>query len=204
MAFIPAENTLKFEMVYNHIGQICENVGYAQMAGAPTLTDMTDLAGTLVNWFDTQLQPLVSNGTALTKVLVRDMSEESGAAIEFTTDLPMAGTGGSALPGNVTVSSKWSTGLAGRSFRGRTYLVGLPVGNNTTSANLLDAGYLSDLQDAYTALIADISVDDRKFVVASFFHNGSARDTAVLTEILSVTVNNALDSQRRRLAERGN
>lgn len=203
MAFIPATNTIKAEMVYNHIGQICENVFYAKMAGAVSLTDLTDLAGTLVNWFDTQLQPLVSNGTALTKVLCRDMTVESGAAIEFTTDLPMSGTGGSALPGNVTVASKWSTGLAGRSFRGRTYLVGLPVGNNTTNANLLDAGYLDDLQDAYEALIADISVDDRTFVVASFFHDNAPRTEAVLTEIIAVAVNNQLDSQRRRLAGRG-
>lgn len=203
MAFIPATNVLKADMIYNHIGQFCSNTFYALMAGSPSLTDLTDYAGTLVNWFDTQLQPLVSNGTALTKVLVRDMTVESGAAIEFTTDLPMSGTGGSALPGNVTVASKWSTGLAGRSFRGRTYLVGLPVGNNTTNANLLDAGYLSDLQDAYTALIADITADDRTFVVASFYHDNAPRVSAVMTEIIAVTVNNQLDSQRRRLAGRG-
>lgn len=203
MAFIPATNVLKADMIFDHIGQQCSNTHYALMAGAPSLTDLTDFAGTLVNWFDTQLQPLVSNGTALTKVLVRDMTVESGAAIEFTTDLPMSGTGGSALPGNVTVANKWSTGLAGRSFRGRTYLVGLPVGNNTTSANLLDAGYASDLKDAYDALIADITVDDRTFVVVSFFHDGAPRVSGLATEIIATTVNNQLDSQRRRLAGRG-
>jgi len=190
-------------MVYNHIGQQCENVLYAQMAGAVSLTDLTDLAGTLVNWFDTQLQPLVSNGTQLVKVLCRDMTVESGAAIEFTTDLPMTGTGGSALPGNVTVCTKFSSGLAGRSFRGRSYLVGLPVGNNTGSANVLDAGYASDLDDAMEALIADITVDDRTFVVASFFHDNAPRTSAVLTEIVAASVDTNLDSQRRRLAGRG-
>jgi len=203
MAFIPAVNTLKAEMIYNHIGQICENVLYAQMAGTPSITDLTDYAGTLVNWFDTQLQPLVSNGTALVMVKVRDMTTESGAAIEFTVDLPISGTGGSALPGNVTVATKWSTGLAGRSFRGRSYLVGLPVGNNTTNANVLDSGYASDLDDAMENLITDITVDDRTFVVASFFHLGAPRVTAVLTEIIAASVDTNLDSQRRRLAGRG-
>lgn len=203
MAFIPAVNTIRAVMEYNHIGQKCENVFHAQMAGAVSLTDLTDLAGTLVNWFDTQLQPLVSNGTSLDKVTCRDMTVESGAAIEFTTDLPMVGTGGSALPGNVTVATKWSTGLAGRSFRGRTYLIGLPVGNNTGSANVLDAGYASDLDDAMEALIADITVDDRTFVVASFFHDNAPRVTAVLTPIVAASVDTNLDSQRRRLAGRG-
>lgn len=203
MAFIPAANTIKAEMVYNHLGEICENVFYAQMAGEVTLGDLTDLAGTLVNWFDTQLQPLVSDHTSLVNVKCRDMTTDSGLGIEFTTDLPLTGTGGGPLPGNVTLAVKWTSGLIGRNFRGRTYLIGLPSGAITTNQNACNAASLAEFVDAFTELITDITDGDRTFVVASFYHALAPRVEAVLTPIIACTINSKLDSQRRRLAERG-
>jgi len=203
MPFIPAPNCVKLEAIYNHIGQLCENVHFLEFDHEPVLEDLEACALAYVNWFDSNLQPLVSNGTSLILIRARDMTVDSGLAIEYDTGLPLSGTAGNANPGNVTAAVKWSSGLAGRSFRGRTFVIGIPQGAMTGNANVLDSDYADDLDTAFELLIDAFNLTDGQFVVASFFHDNAPRTNAVTTPITASSVNRDVDSQRRRLAGRG-
>jgi hypothetical protein len=150
------------------------------------------------------LKAFMPNTGGLVLVSVRDLTTESGLAIERTTGLPLIGTNASPqLPNNVTVAVKWSTGFAGRSFRGRTYHIGMP--ENSTVSNQVSAGPLADLNTAYAALIGVPPATDASMtlVVVSKFHANAPRLAGVTTPILARSINPTIDSQRRRLPERG-
>lgn len=202
MPFIPAENTVEVQMIFSYQLQVCQNVYHVQLPGEPTQPDLIDIAEAFKDWWDTNLKPLVSSACALTRIICKDISSENDDAIEYSTGLPIAGTGGAnSLPNSVTLAIKWVTGLAGRSFRGRTYHIGLDesqvTGNEvlTTPFNALGA--------AYNALVPAIAALGYTLVVCSKFSDGAARTACVLTEILGAVADNIIDSQRRRLPGRG-
>jgi len=203
MAFIPAENTAKIELVYQQENEIVENVFHVLLPTQPTADDLTDICDVFTAWWDVQMQPLVHLGVNLIKILARDLTVEDGVAIEYTTGLPLTGTAGNPLPNNVTLAIKWSTGLAGRSFRGRTYLVGLPDSALDSNVNQITSTYASSLDGAAENLIDLITGDGWSLAVASFFHNNAPRTSAVVTPITAAFVERNVDSQRRRLAGRG-
>ncbi len=203
MAFIPAENTARVELVYNDIGQICENVYHVLLDHQPTASDLTDICDAFVSWWDTDMQPIVSVGCQLFKIIARDLTEEGGVGIEYTTGLPLTGTGTSSLTTAITLATKWSTGLSGRSFRGRSYFVGMPADALSADPNIVSTTFASNADAAAEALIGTMIAGGWQLVVASFFHNLLPRTSAVLTPIISASVDRFVDSQRRRLTGRG-
>jgi hypothetical protein len=204
MPFIPAANTAKVEMIFLDQGQRCENVYHVQFDAPPSETDLTNLATSFRDWWDVEMQPLTAHDVSLVLILARDLTTEGAVAIEFSDGLPLEGTGAGPLPNNVTVAVKWSTGLSGRSFRGRTYMIGLP--NNSIdpdNTNQLLTSYQSSLDAAFELLIDTVEDAGNDLVVASFFHDNAPRVSAVLTKIVAASIDINIDSQRRRLAGRG-
>jgi hypothetical protein len=197
-------NTVEIKMLFGYDGQECINVYHVEKGSAWTVAQMQAIADAFIAWWNANLKAFMPNTGELSLVTVRDLTTESGLAIERATGLPSLGTNASPqLPNNVTVAVKWSTGFAGRSFRGRTYHVGMP--ENSTVNNIVSAGPLADLNTAYAALlIVPPTVDaTMKLVVVSKFHNLLPRLAGVTTPILARSINHTIDSQRRRLPERG-
>jgi len=204
MAFIPVENTAQVRMQFLYDGQHVENVYHVKSTGAWDVAGLQDLGDAFIDWWDTNLKAFMPTTGSLQQVVLRDLTTESGLAVERTTGLPLVGTNGSPqLPNNVTVAVKWSTGLAGRSFRGRTYHIGMP--ENSTVGNTVSAGPLDDLLAAYDALIGIPPAVDAAYtlVVVSLFHNNAPRVAGVATDILDSSIDPTIDSQRRRLPGRG-
>lgn len=197
-------------MQFIYQGQRCENVYYVEGSAPWTATTLNTLASVFATWWETELEPNVPESLTLDRVLARDMTVEAGPSIEYTTGLPASGDQSvEALPNNVTVAIKWTTGLAGRSFRGRTYHLGLADAG--VAANALTPTAHTLLTAAYNQLLNDIVTEDPTWslVVASFFHGVDVnhdpipRASAVLTPILTAVVDDIIDSQRRRLPGRG-
>jgi len=204
MAFIPVANTAQVRMQFLYDGQHCENVYHVENTGAWDVGGLQALGDGFIDWWDTELKAFAPDTVSLRQVVLRDLTTESGLAVERTTGLPLVGTNGSpALPNNVTVAVKWSTGLAGRSFRGRTYHIGMP--ENSTVGNTVSASPLLDLQAAYDALIGVPPAVDAAYslVVVSLFHDNAPRVAGVTTPILDSSIEPTIDSQRRRLPGRG-
>lgn len=208
MAFIPAVNTARVEMVFSQGAQIVENVYHVLNSTGWDVPGLQLLGLTFIDWWNDNLRTQSSDNLSLNNVKVRDMTTASSPAVEVATGLPLVGTSTVPLPNSSTLAVKWITGLAGRSFRGRTYHLGLSQGT-LVNPNQITAAFHTILQDAYDALVAAVIAGGAELVVASFFSgvgSGGApipRSTAVLTPIISAAVNNVLDSQRRRLPERG-
>ena len=203
MAFIPAPNTARVELVYNDIGQVTENVFHFRFDHEPDAADLNSLCAALVSWWTTNMQPITSVGAQLFKILARDMTVEGGVGIEYTTGLPLSGTGTSALTSSVTVATKLSTGLTGRNFRGRSYFIGMPADALSADPNIISTTFAAAVDAAFEALIGVAITEGTELVVASFFHDNAPRISAVLTPIISASVDRFVDSQRRRLTGRG-
>jgi len=208
MPFVPLENGVRVEFVYNQDGQIVENVQYAQFTSVPDASDMAALGLELAGWWSSDMSGNVSNTVHLVLIRIKGLTTDSEPAIEYTTGLPLTGAqSGVALPNNVTLAIKFNTGLAGRSFRGRNYFVGL--GENQVTGNSLVEATRDAIVDAYETLAASLIGDDLALVVLSLFSGVDEeghpipREAGVATPVTSFSMDLNTDSQRRRLTGRG-
>jgi len=156
-----------------------------------------------LDWWSNYLKVLQVNTVQLFMLRYTDLTTQTSGGIEYTTGLPIAGTyaDDQGMPSNVTVAVKWTTGLRGRSYRGRTYHIGTPRAE--IEGNLIATDYRGDLVQAYGTLINRFTQTGGQMVVASRQNNGVIRTTGVSTPITAVSVEHTVDSQRRRLPGRG-
>lgn len=206
MAFIPATNTVRVAFQMTQDLQQVQNVVYVQDSTPWSVTKMDTLAAILVSWWETYMAPTQPASVALRQITLRDMSVETGVEVVFTTGLPLVGESpGVPLPNSVTVAIKLNTGLGGRSYRGRQYIVGLTELNLNADRNTITDGTVTYFTEAYDQLIAEVEADYTPgLVVASFSHDNALRTTAELTKVINAKfTDNVLDTQRRRLPGRG-
>lgn len=153
----------------------------------------------------------VANVVTLRQVLATDISVAGGLSVIGTTGLPTTGGNNTTgYPNNVTLAVKWGTGLAGRSFRGRTYHIGLVITQVDTNDNVV-ASELNAIVGAYDALrtALDNATLGVEMVVVSRYsgvdanHKPIPRVTGITTPISGVSADPVTDSQRRRLPGRG-
>lgn len=204
MPFIPVPNTAKVCMRYSQAGQQICNVFHVEAPDPLDVARLNDIAAVFWNWFNTDVKGSVSNALTLEAIEVTDLTTAGGIGIEYTTGLPLSGTlTDGALPNNVTLAVKLTTGMTGRSHRGRSYFPGLTLGSITSDRNHVTSGAQSAIDLAFDALIDNLVTEGVKLVITSLFSGGVPRTTGVNTEVIDASVNATLDSQRRRLPERG-
>lgn len=200
--FVPFPNVAQFNLCFSQYGQKMQNV-YHLLNDSPFDQVSMALACQLFKgWYDDHLKSVQSSSVTFTRIIARALDNDTSPAIEFTNGLPTTGSvPGLAYASNVTVAVKWGTAYAGRSYRGRTYHIGL--WNETVSGNAITADNLATLTAAYQALLTALNASPWKLCVASRYHNKQARTTGVATEVSSVSIEANVDSQRRRLNGRG-
>ena len=203
MPFVPVPTTGEFHMIFTQDGQVVENVFHVQFELGPTAEDLEGAAEVLKDWWNTELRPSCATNLTLQRIEGVDISDQAGEAIVYSGGLPLTGgaSGATAFPNHVTFAVKWGTGLRGRSYRGRTYHLGLT--ENSVTGNTIGGASITTFLAAYGALIEDLSTEDYTLVVASKYHNKGPRTTGVATPILSCSIDPTVDSQRRRLPGRG-
>jgi len=204
MAFVPVPDTAQFEIVYSWDGQIVENVlHYRILAGPITETALQDWTETLAAFVKDTLLPLAADTLTLLRVVAKAIDVLDGIFYVATTGLPAVGGGGSAaLPNSVTAAYSWRTGLAGRSFRGRSFIPGLQEGQVT--ANALTPAAVTAYTNAWEQLRTVGGSEGWEMVVVSTVSGGAPRVTGIATPVTSsFFADNTVDSQRRRLPGRG-
>lgn len=206
MAFIPAVDTARVAMHFTQDLQQVENVFYVQSIAGWDAASLSTLAGIVKAWWNTSIKPTTSNTVSLNEIDCKDMSSSSGVEIVYSTGLPLVGSSGSpANPNSVTFAIKLVTGLGGRSFRGRQYIIGLTQGNLNADANTVTSAAMAIYTTGYNALITSLAAAYTPGMVIASFHSGGApRITATLTAVTAALfADNVVDSQRRRLPGRG-
>lgn len=185
---------------------VAKNVfGVRKRAGGTlSIADLQIIAGAMVGWEDTVAQPGRSNGVRMTEIYVRALDEQNAPVWIQSINPPLVGGQASpALPFNVTLAVKFTTGFAGRSFRGRHYWIGLAEGQVTGDFVISTAadnirGFLDTLRTQ------DLDAIGYDLVILSRQHNGVPRVTGVATTVTGVSLTDyRVDTQRRRLVGEG-
>jgi hypothetical protein len=200
MAFIPAPGVAQVEIRASYFGIFVENVfNFTTGEDPATESVLVDLAAQVASSWTANLMPELNISYTLREIFAFDLSVQSGAQATDTTVLGQAGGVNQAgMPGNVAFCVSKRTGLRGRSFRGRTYFVGLSEPD--VASNILDATRAGNLVDGLEAFRSDLISAGFQMVIVSRASNGAPRVTAVSTPVVAVlAVDNRVDTQRRRL-----
>lgn len=203
-AFIPFENVMACALRFTEFGQEIENVYHVRKDSGPLDTTDFEAVGLILHdWWEDHQQTAAPDVLSLNSIEIVDLTEESSGGMTYLLDLPLIGTVTAAhpLPLNVTVAIKWLTALRGRSYRGRTYYIGLQ--QEQVEDNALIGSMRSALVANYNALISAFDTTAYDLVVCSRVNNKIVRSVGVATRIISASVDVNLDSQRRRLNGRG-
>lgn len=204
MPFVPTPNGIKAEVRVTALGQQCENVfWFFNSTPNPSLTDLQTVADLLYNWWLDEIGPITSSNVTLREIYVTDQSLVDGDAYTYS---PSSATNGSnvnePLPNNVTLCISLRTAKRGRSYRGRSYVIGLTE-NQVLLNNVTDVAAAAWVA-AYDVLVSQSAASGYPLAVASFVNNKVARAQGVLTIINDALVTDTVvDGQRRRLPGRG-
>lgn len=202
MPFQPVANTARAELIFSWDGQIVENVLHYVNLDDINVGTLTDLAEALKTIWNTYLRPLTPTAISLTTIKCTSLETEFAPGIEYTSGLPIAGTGtGTILPNNVTIAVRFLTSLRGRSYRGRAYQVGLTTALIT--GNVITTGYQAALGAAWAQFQSMGTDPEWQQAVVSRYQGGLLRPSGIATLVTGYQVDRTLDSQRRRLPGRG-
>jgi hypothetical protein len=157
---------------------IANDVGHAWVAAGGSLSTRQS---SFLHYVDIAVTPL-DGGTA-TAICIPD---------DFPTDGGISATVSAAQAAAIIT---WSTGVAGRSFRGRTYLGGIPVTHLNDEGTLYKADILPDLENAANSTLSGLDGmhgSGSSLAVASYV-------LAAATPVNRATARLYLGTQRRRV-----
>ena len=174
----------------------------ATKAGGYALADLVVLASAVdvavaANWL-----PIQSSDYLYLNTVVRGLEFINDQEVLDAASSAVGALGSTALPDNVTLSIKKSSGLTGRTARGRMYWIGTHTTDIATNENTYVAGSVTAITAAIEAVRVAITATVWTAVIVSRFLDGVKRPTgATFPWITTVAVNGNVDSQRRRLLE---
>lgn len=196
-----------------------ENVLYYSLAGGVlplTVALASALAGDISTALKTSFQASLSTQISLTSVTVEDISIPFGLVGTSTTAV-WAGTSATAVPSaGTSMVLTLTTGLRGRSFRGRVYLAGVPGGANVASPQTWIPGAIAFFGAGWVAMntaFATAAGAAAPVPVVVSYYSGKLpnpnpasknrfipqrRVTPIATPVTAVTAKAHFGSQRRR------
>lgn len=202
MPFQAAPNVVEVEMRFTQDGQKVENVFHVERDDSDSPAGRLTVATYFLDWWTAEMQTLVAAEVQLREIFVTDLGVEFGGT---STLVPLTTTTGAnvngAMPNHVTLAVSARTNRSGRSYRGRSYFIGLT--NNVVTGSRVSSAAVAAIQAAYNTLQTTY-IEQGVLGVLSRRNAGVVRPTAVLEPIVQwVIVDDAIDSQRRRLVGRG-
>lgn len=203
--FVPVPNTARIELIYLYNGVTMENVINVNKGSPYTLAQLQAVRTIVNNWDAASWQGSRSNNAYLVRIRTKALDTASSPTEDFYLPAARPGTiNGQTLPGNSTFAIKLTTGLAGRSFRGRWYMVGLCAPLLGPTANQVTAASAATLVGWLNLLQANLAAGGHTLCVLSYRSGGVYRAAGLVTPALNWTaVDLNVDSMRRRLTGRG-
>jgi len=206
----PVPDGIRVVMKFTIAGQQCRNVFHVRSDVTIDEALLTTCAATFKNaWID-RLQGFTNALLTFDAVEVTDISVVGGSGIEYTTGLPQTGnTSLAALPNNVTVATKLTTGHVGRSYRGRSYFNGMGQLQLSTDKQHINPDVASQIALFFADLLENLPTDGLHLGIASLYSGVDSdgkpipRTAPFITDVIGASTNLTVDSQRRRLPERG-
>lgn len=207
MVFVPAIHTVEIVQTIRNRNnqQLAKNVYHARKrVGGVGASDVERMATVIMpSWETAQGKSSRSTEVETIGFTVRDLGSVDSFVYDNTLAPPIQGAvANPVLPMHTTIAIKFTTGLAGRSFRGRTYWIGLY--ESSVAGDFVTAAVVTALIAKLNNLKEALDAEGWDFVVVSKFHNGAPREAAAITNISGIGVtDNRVDTQRRRLIGEG-
>jgi hypothetical protein len=203
MPFIPVTNVAAVHIRGILDGQMTENVLYYKFPTQPDAGDLQALVDAIALQITADWFPLLPAEWTAREVYAEDLTEKPGAQAVNTT---VAGDTGlyttPVLPNNVTFALQRSSGMTGRSARGRIYWQGLA--EETTVGNTVTTAFANAVVEAIEGTDAAAAALTWIPVIVSLYENLLPRSAGVTFDILNWKwVDRTIDSMRRRLPGRG-
>jgi hypothetical protein len=208
--FIPSATEVRVVLEGSVDSQETDNDLAFSLPGGYILSDIQSLVTNLVDWFNLTFAVPLSRDWKTVAVHARALNVPAGFVVDVGTGGVIGGQDFEAAPNNVAATISFRTGIAGRSFRGRNYIPGIP--NPVVTLNTLDSGWMDSMVAAYNGLLPGGGVLPGGWIwgVLSQFSGVDGlghpipRAFGVFTPIVnSLFVDATVDSQRRRLPGRG-
>jgi hypothetical protein len=202
--FIPAENTVRLEMIYLLNGQRVENVLHLQTDGPVSGGDVNNLVNSVEDIYLATLAVDQAEAAQLVLLRVTDVSVEDSFQREVEPSVDAHGALAQLpTPGGTTVATKFTGGMTGRSKRGRAFWIGLT--EPQVEGNHLATGVSAAITSAWTLFFAALTTVGDGFihVIVSYCGDGDWRTEALITPVSDYSTEENIDSQRRRLTGRG-
>jgi hypothetical protein len=163
-------------------------------------TGISTVVGHIKTFYDA-IASFYTTTTAITiAASVRDINVTPNRIVAVSSVQSVGTSTAEILPANAALVVTWRTALAGRSFRGRTYLG--PSNETVNNGGIANATTVSTIQTAANTLITNIAaVTGFTLGVYSKRRTQPPESLSPLfatTNVTSATVNGLWDSQRRR------
>lgn len=199
MAFTPVTNCIEIVIEGTQWGEMRRTVLHSVCSGSVATGDVDEAASLVALWLQaTATIGLFHPTVTFQGVKATNISAPGGYQSYFNmANAPGQNPYNPALPGNVSCCISLHTATGGRSGRGRIYHYGLTAhAIDGGDGNWFNTADLGDIHSAYVDLMTTFDDAVSKLAVASRVHG-------VAYPVTSVTVDNKVDSMRRRLAGRG-
>lgn len=199
MPFVPAPNVVAIS-ISGLLGGVPVTLTLeVELAGAPTTTDLDNIASITSGWLTSWYKPIATDDLTWTVIDCVDQSSNIGN-LGKTYPISITGnvTGDPPEPANVAVLISKKTALRGKSYSGRTFLCGQGEGSSA-GAHYLTTGAIAAWGTAYANWITALRAASYNPVVVSRYTGGNPRTTAVTTPIETTVCQALMASQRGRL-----
>jgi hypothetical protein len=194
--FHPVAKTVEVAIQGREGTQARVNVlAYKYTGAGPSAAELASLGLAIVSTVLPAMEAAASNNVSWQNIHLRDMDNALGATVDYPLVGPYAGTRAVAgAPGNVTLALSKRSAYAGRSFRGRLFMVGPGQGD-----------FPADVAtNAYLTLATNLAATLLTVLVTGRFTPAIASVTQAASNVMvSVVIDAIADSMRRRLAGRG-
>lgn len=197
LGIVPNGIKIEWNMLQNGVPIV--NRMFVTQDTSPTDGDLDDTVVAATDFYN-DFKTLQHSSCVLQNITVTDVSAANGRQVILPFTADNTGTGsGVAMAANAAAVASLRTVFTGRSFRGRFYLGGI-AGVNQASAQTFITDLATNIGTHIMTFIDTLNTVNKTLVVVSNYASGVVRVIALATEIISVIVDNKIDSQRRRTA----
>lgn len=200
MAFQPTENGARIIVEWNSTDQGNWTNHLWASKTSFTQQDMQLLAEEVAASLQNDAIPYLSTGCGFALVRVVDERSE-GAPQVIVTDASGGGVASDMLPISLTVCVTLRTQRRGRAYRGRVYIAGFV--ENQLDNQVWSGEAVNQALDIVTAIQDACSTTGWTFGVRSGQLDGTPRQEAIITPVISVLSRSSLVTSQRRRNRRG-
>lgn len=204
MPDIYTPNCASVEMIYQFQGERVENVYNVRRAAPPTEAELQALWTLMRDWEQNTARHFRSDSVNCVLISIRSLVGPGAPVWEAPVNpVIVGGIAQQQRLSFVTITAKHTTSLGGRSYRGRSYWIGVPEAQ-VLSGGVVSVAYANGIVNAYNTLRNSLAAAGWTFVVISRYSGVDAngkqipRPQGIATPITATSVELGVDTQRKR------